>query len=100
MARVDPVPEVSILTVNTRVGCRRPLGHVRAGAGVQEVRVGDDGSEGRLASLVTSRSTRHVSHLDTEVVTRSESMLELIIAERWNCRPDKGRQTLGNERAA
>jgi hypothetical protein len=100
MARVDPVPEVGILTVDTRVGCRRPLGQVRAGAGVQEPRVGDDGSEGRFASLVTSRSTRHVSHLDTEVVTRSERMLELIVAERRSCRPDEGRQTRGNERAA
>lgn len=35
-AGIDPVKKVGVRTEDTRVGCGRSLGHIRAGTGVQE----------------------------------------------------------------
>lgn len=69
---VNPVEKVSVVTEDTCVGCGYSLCDIRAGTGVQEIGVGNDRSEGRPSSLITSRSTRHVSHLDAEFVASSK----------------------------
>ena len=99
-ARVDPVPQVGVAAVDTRIGSRGALSNVRASMGVQETRVGDDGSERRVGSAITGRGTGHVGHLDTEFVRGSQRMRGIVVAEGRRCRPDEGRKGSGYERAA
>jgi hypothetical protein len=99
-ASVDPVPQIGIGAVDSSVGGRRSLSNVRASTGVEEIRVGNDGSERGSGSAVACGGTGHVGQLDTEVVKAAQRMRIVVVAEGRRCRPDKGRETGGHERAA
>jgi hypothetical protein len=99
-ARIDPVPQIGVVAVNTGVGGRRSLSDVRASTGVQEIWVGNDGSERGLGSAITCGGTGHIGHLDTEVVEGAQRMRSIVVAEGRRCRPYKGRKACGYERAA
>jgi hypothetical protein len=72
------------------------LGVVLARPSVSMSWVGDDRGEGRPGTTVAGRGTRHVSHLDTEIVGRCVRWP--IVAEGRNLRPNERWQPGGYER--